>query len=62
MSEEGQFWFCLKHHQVEGKDGCPNHDRLGPYPTEAEAAQALAKVEQRNESWDNDPKWNDDRP
>ena len=35
-------------------------DRLGPYDTEAEAAHALEKVEERNEEWDNDPKWNDE--
>ena len=41
MANEGEFWFCLKHHAVEGVEGCPNKDRLGPYPTEAEAARAL---------------------
>jgi hypothetical protein len=62
MSEDTEFWFCLEHHRVEGRGGCPNRDRLGPYATEAEASRALAKVEERNESWDNDPKWNDDNP
>lgn len=56
------YFFCLKHHTVEGEDGCRAKDRLGPYDTEAEAARALEKVEERNESWDNDPKWNDDVP
>ena len=55
-----EFWFCLKHHRVEGEEGCRNADRLGPYPTEADAARALEKVEERNEDWDNDPDWNDD--
>ncbi|HEY0904192.1 MAG TPA: hypothetical protein VGE14_09920 [Marmoricola sp.] len=55
-----EFWYCLKHRRVEGEDGCPWADRLGPYPTEAEAAAALEKVEERNEEWDNDPDWNDD--
>ena len=54
------YFFCLKHHTVEGQDGCRASDRLGPYETEAEAARALEKVEERNESWDDDPKWNDD--
>ena len=53
------FWYCVKHHRVEGPDGCPIIDRLGPYPTEAEAARALEKAEERNEAWDNDPNWND---
>lgn len=55
-----EFWYCLTHKTVEPEEGCPNADRLGPYPTEADAAQALEKVEERNEAWDNDPKWNDD--
>ena len=58
MSDE--YWFCLVHHTVERADGCKNADRLGPYPTQAEAARALDKVEERNEDWDNDPKWNDE--
>jgi hypothetical protein len=55
------FWFCVKHHAVETGEGvCPSIDRLGPYPTREDAQGALEKAEQRNEDWDNDPKWNDD--
>jgi len=54
-----RWYYCLKHNAVEGSDGCPARHRLGPYPSEAEAAHALEKVEERNEAWDNDPKWND---
>ena len=54
------FWYCLKHHAVEGPEGCSYADRLGPYATEAEAGRALEKVEERNRAWDNDPNWNDD--
>jgi hypothetical protein len=54
------YWFCLKHRAVEGPQGCAAKDRLGPYPTEAEAARALEKVEERNDAWDNDPDWNDE--
>lgn len=57
----GDFWYCLNHKSVEGPDGCSYADRLGPYPTEAEAARALEKVEERNQEWDHDPKWNDDQ-
>ena len=60
MSDEQEYWFCLKHHTVEGRDGCRNSDRLGPYTTAAEAERALDKVEERNEEWENDPRWNDD--
>lgn len=56
------FFYCLKHHEVEGKHGCKASDRLGPYATRAEAEHALDKVEERNESWEHDPDWNDDEP
>ncbi len=54
-----RYYFCVKHHTVEGAEGCPARDRLGPYDTEAEAARALEKVAERNEEWDNDPNWKD---
>lgn len=57
---EGEYWFCLTHHRVEGEEGCRSADRLGPYPTEAEASRALEKVEERNEEWEHDPAWNDE--
>jgi len=55
-----EFWYCLKHHKVESRDGCKNADRLGPYDSEDEASRALEKVQERNEEWDHDPNWNDD--
>lgn len=55
-----RFYYCLKHSGVEGAVGCKAADRLGPYPTHAEAERALEKVQERNEAWDNDPAWNDD--
>lgn len=51
------YYFCMDHHTVEGEDGCKAKDRLGPYATEAEAAQALEKVQQRNETWDAQDDW-----
>ena len=58
MSE--QWFYCLKHHAVEPESGCKASDRLGPYASEAEAAHALEKVQERNEAWESDPAWNDD--
>jgi hypothetical protein len=56
-----EYWYCLKHHAVEPSgSGCKVSDRLGPYDSEAEAGRALEKVKERNEEWDNDPKWNDE--
>lgn len=60
MAAENEYYFCLKHRAVEPWDGCKSGDRLGPYPTRADAEAALARVEARNEEWDNDPKWNDE--
>jgi len=54
------YYYCLVHNTVETKDGCREADRLGPYASKEEAAHALEKVQERNEEWDNDPKWNDD--
>lgn len=61
-AEAPAFFFCLKHRTVEGEEGCKAADRLGPYPSRAEAERALDKVQERNQSWDNDPDWNDDAP
>jgi hypothetical protein len=55
-----EYYYCTKHQAVEGEHGCRAKHRLGPYATEAEAANALERVEERNEDWENDPKWNDD--
>lgn len=51
-SSDPEYYFCLKHHAVEPRKGCRAADRLGPYPTEAEAARALEKVAERNEAWE----------
>lgn len=58
-TDSAQFWFCLNHHTVEPADsGCPNKDRLGPYPSREEAARALEKVQENNERWDReDAEW-----
>lgn len=52
MSDEGgQWYYCLKHHAVEGALGCKLKDRLGPYATREEAEHALEKVKERNDAW-----------
>lgn len=59
---DDEFWYCLNHRTVEPRTGCKNADRLGPYPTADQAAQALDKVAERNDDWDTDPAWNDPAP
>jgi len=52
------YYWCLRHSQVESEHGCKAADRLGPYPTEVAAANALTTVAQRNEDWDaEDERW-----
>lgn len=52
MTENDPQWFyCLKHHTVEGPVGCRAKDRIGPFPTREEAEHALEKVRERNEEW-----------
>jgi hypothetical protein len=62
MSEAGtKYWYCVKHRAVEqGEDICPSVDRLGPYGSREEASRALERAQERNEEWDNDPRWNDE--
>lgn len=57
---DAKYYYCTKHDQVEGEDGCRAADRLGPYETAEEASRALEIAAQRTKEWDNDPDWNED--
>ena len=60
MSE--RWWFCLNHRAVEPEDGCKNADRLGPFATRDEAAQALQTAAERTQAWDDEDKeWDEKR-
>ena len=37
--EPEQWFFCLKHHTVEPRDGCAERHRLGPYATREQAEE-----------------------
>ncbi len=54
-----QYYYCLDHHRVEPFEGCKSANRLGPYATMHEAANALQTVQQRNVDWENDPRYKD---
>ena len=54
------YWWCLDHQRVEGRDGCANSVRLGPFEEYADARAAIQRARERTETWDQDPKWNDD--
>jgi len=51
MSDDSKWYFCLKHKRVEHGAGCPDRDRMGPYDSENEAANALQLAAERNEQW-----------
>jgi hypothetical protein len=57
---QGQWYWCLTHQAVEPYEQCRAEVRLGPYATREDAARALQKVAERNEEWENDPRFNDD--
>jgi hypothetical protein len=57
----GEWFYCLEHQKVEEGPECPAKDRLGPYPGPEEAARAVEAVEERNEEWEADPRWRNDR-
>jgi hypothetical protein len=52
MTDEQRWWFCLRHKTVEPDAGCPGKERLGPYQTREEAANALETARRRTEEWD----------
>lgn len=58
-----EWYWCLIHARVEPAEGCANIDRLGPYPTEEEAAAALEQARERTEEMDRadaaDDDWGD---
>ena len=58
---DGQWWYDLNTKSaVQDTKAGKIADRLGPYASREEAEQAMDKVAERNESFDNDPRWNDD--
>jgi hypothetical protein len=58
---DGDWWYDLKTHSVVPDNHATKvMDLLGPYRTREEAEHALEKVAERNDAWDNDPRWNDD--
>lgn len=55
------FWYCLAHSRVETYEQSDSPDRLGPYSSASEAADALKTIAARNEQYDRqDAKWEDE--
>ena len=61
---QAQFWFNTRTGQVETDESKgQGKDLMGPYPSYAEAAQALDAARRRTESWDEeDRRWREGDP
>ncbi|HZG02374.1 MAG TPA: hypothetical protein VE546_02150 [Streptomyces sp.] len=55
----GEWFYCLEHRKVEEGPECPAKDRMGPYPSRAEAERAMETARERNLQWENDPRWSE---
>lgn len=54
-ADDGPPWFFnVRSGSVEGCSGARSADRLGPYATREEAEDALSRVRQRNDVWDDE--------
>jgi hypothetical protein len=51
VSETPKYWFNIRTRQVELGLRSSSEDRIGPFDTEAEAANAEAIVKARSEAW-----------
>lgn len=56
---KGDWYYNLDTRQVEPYEADKEANRLGPYKTQDEAAHAMERFHQRQEEWDNDPRFND---
>jgi hypothetical protein len=58
---DDMWWYDLKTKSaVQDRKVGRSVDRLGPYPSREEAERAMERVQERNDAYDNDPRWNDD--
>lgn len=55
-----QWYYCLLDHAVEPAEGCKAAERLGPYPTREQAEAALRLAKERNQEWEDDPRFNEE--
>jgi hypothetical protein len=59
VGKPGEWFYCIQHGKVEEGPECPAKDRLGPYPSRADAGRAMEISAERNEDWETDPRWHD---
>ena len=58
-ADPGGWYWCLTHRRPEPEgEQCRGSDRMGPYASAEEARRWQDKVEDRNETWDEeDRRW-----
>jgi hypothetical protein len=57
-----EYWWCLTHERVEHGSICKADNRLGPYPSEAEARGWRERRDRREETWEEeDKRWHGER-
>jgi hypothetical protein len=49
---DDEYWFCEKHHRVEQYKDVDSTNRIGPFKTYAEAADALQTIAEREKRYD----------
>jgi hypothetical protein len=58
----GEYWFCMKHHRVEKYEDTDSSNRIGPFKSEREAADALQTISDREKAYDkSDSDWDDEQ-
>lgn len=54
----GEFWFCMEHRRVEKLEDTDSANRIGPFPTQEQAAHALETIHEREKAYDReDAEW-----
>ncbi|MGP3974977.1 hypothetical protein ACTWQF_13405 [Streptomyces sp. 8N114] len=59
VGKPGEWFFNVETGTVEEGPQSPGKDRMGPYASREEAAQALETARERTSEWENDPRWRD---
>lgn len=55
-----EWYWCLKHSEIELREGCAARWRLGPYLSRAEALEAIPLARARTIAWDaEDEAWDE---
>jgi len=60
MTQQKRYWYNVKTGEVEDGPQSFAKDRIGPFATREEAANALATYEERNRAWDEEEEAEED--